>query len=49
MADAGVEPVVGVLGGSGLYELDALSGARWEKIESPFAVLAQLKGGAEES
>jgi len=36
MADAGVEPVVGVLGGSGLYELDALSGARWEKIDSPF-------------
>jgi 5'-methylthioadenosine phosphorylase len=36
MADAGVEPVVGVLGGSGLYELEELSGARWEKVESPF-------------
>jgi 5'-methylthioadenosine phosphorylase len=36
MADAGVEPVVGVLGGSGVYELEELSGARWEKVESPF-------------
>jgi len=36
MADAGVGPVVGVLGGSGIYELEELSGARWEKIESPF-------------
>jgi 5'-methylthioadenosine phosphorylase len=31
-----VEPVVGVLGGSGVYELDGLDGARWEKFESPF-------------
>jgi 5'-methylthioadenosine phosphorylase len=36
MADTGVEPVVGVLGGSGVYELEELSGAHWEKIESPF-------------
>jgi 5'-methylthioadenosine phosphorylase len=28
--------VVGVLGGSGVYELDVLEGARWEKAESPF-------------
>jgi len=36
MADSGVEPVVGVLGGSGVYELEELSGAHWEKVESPF-------------
>jgi 5'-methylthioadenosine phosphorylase len=36
MADAGAGPVVGVLGGSGIYELEELSGARWEKVESPF-------------
>jgi 5'-methylthioadenosine phosphorylase len=28
--------VVGVLGGSGVYELDGLDGAHWEKIASPF-------------
>jgi 5'-methylthioadenosine phosphorylase len=28
--------VLGVIGGSGVYELDALEGGRWEKIESPF-------------
>ena len=28
--------VIGVLGGSGVYALDALEGARWEKAESPF-------------
>jgi 5'-methylthioadenosine phosphorylase len=27
---------VGVLGGSGVYEIDGLVGARWEKVESPF-------------
>jgi 5'-methylthioadenosine phosphorylase len=28
--------VIGVLGGSGVYELDGLENARWEKVESPF-------------
>ncbi len=28
--------VVGVIGGSGVYELDGLENARWEKVESPF-------------
>jgi 5'-methylthioadenosine phosphorylase len=28
--------VLGVLGGSGVYELEGLRGARWETIESPF-------------
>ncbi len=36
MADAGQEPVLGVLGGSGIYALEGLEGARWEKVESPF-------------
>jgi 5'-methylthioadenosine phosphorylase len=30
------EPVLGVLGGSGVYSIDGLVGARWEKVESPF-------------
>ena len=35
MASSG-DSVVGVLGGSGIYQLDGLEGARWEKVESPF-------------
>jgi 5'-methylthioadenosine phosphorylase len=28
--------VLGVLGGSGVYSIEGLAGARWEKVESPF-------------
>ena len=28
----GRQPVVGIVGGSGVYELDGLKGARWEKV-----------------
>jgi 5'-methylthioadenosine phosphorylase len=28
--------VLGILGGSGVYELAGLAGARWEKVETPF-------------
>ena len=30
--------MLGVLGGSGIYSIDGLAGARWEKIASPFGV-----------
>jgi 5'-methylthioadenosine phosphorylase len=29
-------PVIGVLGGSGVYDIDALANKRWVKVESPF-------------
>jgi 5'-methylthioadenosine phosphorylase len=29
-------PVLGVVGGSGIYELDGLADARWEAVASPF-------------
>ena len=29
-------PVIGVVGGSGVYELDGLEDARWERVGSPF-------------
>ena len=28
--------VLGVLGGSGVYEIDGLRGSQWKRIESPF-------------
>jgi len=31
-----VAPVVGVLGGSGVYEIDGLENTRWERVDSPF-------------
>ena len=44
--------MIGVLGGSGVYELDGLEGARWEPVSSPFgppsdAILRGRFGGAE--
>lgn len=32
----GTPPVIGVIGGSGLYEIDGLENTRWERIDSPF-------------
>src|SRR5215472_4119132 len=29
-------PVVGIIGGSGLYELDGLTEVAWRRVESPF-------------
>lgn len=29
-------PAVGVIGGSGLYELDGLTGVRWRRVRTPF-------------
>ena len=36
MADPGMPPVVGVIGGSGVYEIDGLEGIAWRRIETPF-------------
>ena len=32
----GMPPVIGVIGGSGVYEIDGLTNTRWERVESPF-------------
>src|SRR5438046_8084508 len=29
-------PVIGIIGGSGLYQMDGLTGVEWRQIESPF-------------
>jgi 5'-methylthioadenosine phosphorylase len=31
-----VPPMIGVIGGSGLYEIEGLEGARWEAVVTPF-------------
>ena len=36
MADLHDAPVLGVMGGSGLYEIDGLTDTRWERIETPW-------------
>ena len=30
------KPVLGIIGGSGVYDIDGLAGKRWEKVASPF-------------
>src|SRR5437773_2378991 len=30
------KPTLGILGGSGVYDIDGLTDARWTKVESPF-------------
>ena len=36
MTDKAASPVIGVIGGSGVYEIDGLQNTRWERIPSPF-------------
>ncbi len=36
MAESAPGPVVGVIGGSGVYDIDGLDNAHWEKVSSPF-------------
>ena len=36
MTAPGTPPVIGVIGGSGVYEIDGLADTRWETVESPF-------------
>lgn len=34
----GTPPVIGVIGGSGIYEIDGLENVRWQRVHSPFGV-----------
>ena len=36
MTDAVSPPVIGVIGGSGVYDIEGLEGATWRRVESPF-------------
>ena len=36
MSEAGTPPVIGVIGGSGIYDIDGLTNAEWRAVESPF-------------
>ena len=40
MTNPGTPPVIGIIGGSGLYEIDGLENVKWCKIESPFGKLS---------
>ena len=50
MSEAAPPLTIGILGGSGVYELDGLEDARWEKMASPFGepsdeiLIGQLDG-----
>ena len=36
MAEPGTPPVIGIIGGSGIYEIDGLKNAEWRRVESSF-------------
>ncbi len=36
MPEAASPPVIGVIGGSGVYDIEGLEGAEWRRVESPF-------------
>ena len=36
MADSASPRVIGIVGGSGIYDIDGLTETRWEKVSSPF-------------
>ena len=36
MAETADSPLLGILGGSGVYDVDGLEDARWERVSSPF-------------
>ncbi|MBI1206295.1 MAG: S-methyl-5'-thioadenosine phosphorylase [Azospirillum sp.] len=36
MTEPGTPPVLGIIGGSGVYEIDGLTNRRWRRVESPF-------------
>ncbi len=36
MSAPGTPPVIGVIGGSGVYDIDGLTDTRWRKVDSPF-------------
>ncbi|MSO54396.1 MAG: S-methyl-5'-thioadenosine phosphorylase [Rhodospirillales bacterium] len=36
MAEPGTPPVIGVIGGSGVYQIDGLKNALWARVDSPF-------------
>jgi len=39
-AEPGTPPVIGVIGGSGIYEVDGLENAEWRRVESPFGEMS---------
>ena len=38
MINPGTPPVIGVIGGSGVYDIDGLENTRWQKVSSPFGM-----------
>lgn len=36
MSEAGCPPVIGIIGGSGVYDIEGLSSTEWRQVDSPF-------------
>ena len=35
-ADTGIPPVIGIIGGSGIYDLEGLTAKEWRRVSTPF-------------
>jgi 5'-methylthioadenosine phosphorylase len=35
-APAMIEPVIGIIGGSGLYDIDGIEDKTWKRVETPW-------------
>ncbi|MFT6580757.1 MAG: 5'-methylthioadenosine phosphorylase [Alphaproteobacteria bacterium] len=50
MAEFGTPPVIGVIGGSGVYDIEGMTNVEWRKVETPFGdpsdeiMLGELEG-----
>ena len=38
MTQPGTPPVIGVIGGSGVYDIDGLTNTEWKQVVSPFGL-----------
>jgi len=39
MTDGNRPTVIGIIGGSGVYDIEGLTNKRWKRVESPFVSL----------
>ena len=42
MANQKKKSVIGVIGGSGVYDIEGLTNKRWERVNSPFGEASEI-------
>lgn len=39
LTEPSIQPMIGVIGGSGLYDMEGLEDRRWVKVRTPWVIL----------